>query len=197
VDEPRLCSRRPPVRLLAVAVVAILVGSVTAWVGSAGGGDGTDQGPLVDPNHFAAGAAVCSLLTPNDLAQALGYAYEDGVEPELSNAFVGLPGITKCAYEAIGNYTETGAGLVQTGVVYAYAEQILEEAVRRGAKANRFRKINESSLPTYWDSQAKELVVLSDGKLVAVLVPSSGIEPEMNVIELARRLAIKAIERMP
>lgn len=184
-------------KLLVGALVAVLIGSLTAWVGAARSGDDTEPGLLVSPNHFASGAAVCSLLTPDDLAQALGYAYEDGVEPELSNAFVGLAGITKCAYEAHGNYTETGAGLVQTGVVYAYAEQILEEAVQRGKTAKRFQKIDGSSPPAYWDSQAKELVVLAEGKLVAVLVPSSGIEPESNVIERAHRLALKAIERMP
>lgn len=184
-------------KLLTGVMVSVLIGSLTAWVAAGGGGDDTEQGLVVGPNHFASGAAVCSLLTPDDLAQALGYRYEEGVEPELSNAFVGLPGITKCAYEAQGSYTETGAGLVQTGVVYAYAEQILEEAVQRGKEAKRFQTIDGSSRPAYWDSQGKELVVLAEGKLIAVLVPSSGIEPESNVIERAHRLALKAIERLP
>lgn len=177
--------------LLAVLVglaVVVALAVVRPW--ARGSDPAAASDPLIPHDYYASGAVVCALLTPEDLALATGYEYREGSEaPVYTSAFAAIPGITRCKYDS-----EAG-GPVHLGVVYAYAEQVFEERQEFYATLGEVQELSGLGTRASWASAPKQLLVLTDDKIVGVLLPTST-DSEAIRIERARRLAEKAIERL-
>lgn len=175
--------------LLAVGTAALAAGVLTAVDAPAvpGAAEPT-QDPLVGPDYYASGAAVCGLLDSDDLAMATGRTYQEGFTPGISPAFFGIPGITKCAY------LSEGAGAVETGVVYSYADIVFERAREYAEGVAGVRDVDGVGDAAFY--ALDELVVLADDHLVAVLFPGDHVEPDTHRLERARRLAATMIGRL-
>lgn len=188
-----LSSRR---RLLTAASLAALLAVVAVVLATSGfdGGwvAGADEDPLVGHDYYASPAAVCKLLSAEDLELALGAAYEEGVEPGgMTYSFAGLPGVTKCFYAP----EQQEHGSVELGVVYAYADQVFREHVERRGE-ERIRQLSGPGDRAAWDEAAHELLVLADDKVIAVSVPTTSSWHEGDLLERTRRLAEKAVGRL-
>lgn len=176
------------------------------------------EAALAGDAYYASPIAVCDLLDGDDLALALGRAHHDGVVPGITPAFAGVPGITKCAYPR-----EDGRGAVQTGVVYAYAEQIYAEVREQAAqRAVGAAEPDDADDPedghaergdadargdegivdvdagddAFYDPPSGEMYVLADGNIFAVVVGRGELERTEDRVERYRRLVETAIGRM-
>ncbi len=169
-----------------VVVVLLLAGGVGAYLRL------SDQdGEVVDPAYFASAHAVCALLSKEDLDIALGARYRDGRAPILRTLpFADLVGVTKCAYTRIDQ--AEGAQGAEVGVVYAYGEQIFEQA----RMAYERQAVGGVGRKAFWYPQAGELLVLTKDKIVGIYVPVAAGEPKEDSRERARRIAAKAVARL-
>lgn len=175
--------RRAPLAVLLVLAVAAGSGGNTAGEAA--------RDPLVGEAYYASPTAVCTLLDADDLAMALGAAYQRGRPPGgVTYAFAGLPGVTKCYYPPASE----GVGSVEVGVVYAYPEQVFAE--RRDRLGDRAVAVDGVGAAAVWDRDGHELLVRADGRLVGISVPATVAWRERELIERARRLAETAIGRL-
>lgn len=173
--------------LLAVGVIVV----VSSWSDDPES-SAQATGALVGPDYYASAVAVCALLSPDDLAMALGHDYSRGFEPDISySAFAGIPGMTRCAY-----VEEEGSSAVAIGLVYAYAEQIFEQ--RRGyvGDMGEVTEVESVGDEAFYAEAASEMVVLADDKVIAIIIPVTSAPREEDRIELAKRLVDKVIARL-
>lgn len=192
-SAPRRPRRRTVVGLIAGALLLSLAGASLAIADRRAleSDPGAAKDPLRGPDYFASAAAVCGLLSPEDLGLALGYAYREGFEPDLTYpAFAGITGVTKCAYGQ-----EDERGTVALGVAYAYADQVFRQTRERVVNLGGFQELPGLGSAAMYSAASGELVALADGKIVALLVPVNS-EPEPMRIERARRLAETVIGRL-
>lgn len=153
--------------------------------------DEIEEDPLIGPNHYASAEAVCELLTPEDLGFALGYVYEDGIEPPVTwPALFGNPGMTRCLY-----MTEGQGETVTLGVVYAYADRVFQDAVDRFDQEGNVTDVPGLGRRAVWTQTPRQLLVLTDDKFVALNLPMAYMT-EAEQLERARRLAEKVIGRL-
>lgn len=194
--------RRAMLPTLALVVILLLTGVVALLIGWDGGSRAaSDSDPLVGPEYYASPQAVCGLLTAEDVELALGYPYQEGIDPGIYPVFSRIAGITRCGYLPAAQAGEHEVRPVFLGVVYAYAEQVFEDAKQRAedmTESGEGEVINVEDVGTdaFWDPVAAHLLVLVDDKLVGVHVPASHGEPVEQRVERARRLAEKAIGRL-
>lgn len=183
--------------LSAVAVATIGAGIVTGTLtpGNAdettdGSTPGSDEDALVGPNHYASALAVCALIDPEDLEIAFGYPYHEGFEPPVTYpVFASIPGVTRCTY-----LEQDRREVANLGVVYAYAEQVFQDAVERSDGLGEVTDVADLGDRAVWTDTPPQLLVLIDDKMIALTVPQQLRDGEK--VELARRLADKVIGRL-
>lgn len=183
------------VGLLAVILVLALAGAAVLFLGpweNTVQADGGDDDPLVGPAYYANTAAVCGLLSPEELELTLGFPFRTGVAAPLDTPQLhSVTGMTRCVYSSqVG-----GGGVVVTGVAYAYAEQVFDRAVsyreERNITVTRVAGLGDRAVRT----EGGDLLVLTDDKVFGVNV---GIEvpAEQDRWTHTRRLAKRALERL-
>lgn len=182
-------TRRRAIVLTLLVVFFVLLAGVVVLLTSVWEDDvGTDD-PLVSDTYYASSEAVCALLDPDDLELVLGFAFQEGFEPDaIYPAFAGTPGITRCTY-----LRGDGSEVVNLGVVYAYADQVFEDRVERYRELGEVKELEGLGRRAVWIEAGNNLLVLTDDKVVGVIPPTGS---EHDAIERARRLAEKAIERL-
>lgn len=173
---------------LAALAAAVATGLLTQRLGEPAT-EPSPRDPLVGHGYYSSAAAVCELLTPDDLELVTGRGYQEGFPPTVSPAFLGIPGVSKCAYRS-----QSGGGAVETGVVYAYADKVFERARQYAQDYGDPRNVTDVGTAAFYGLD--ELVVLTGDKIVAVVFPRDHVEPDQNRLVRAKRLARKMMERL-
>jgi len=181
-------------RLLAAAALAGLVlGAGLTAVARAQGSNDSAAEAAATPD-YSDYEAVCALLTADDLRQGLGRSFgSQGRNGFGSSAFPRIAGVVKCFFVA-----DEGLKVrIEIAVVHAYARQVFDET-----KAKRREGYEEPLLDisvgdeAFWFPAGGELLVLSGDKIFGVNSYAELHEPQADQAEKARRLAVKALERL-
>lgn len=193
--------RRPSPRgavagLLAVILVLALAGAAVVfldpWGDTVRADGGTEEDPLAGHAYYANTAAVCGLLSPDELELALGFPFRPGVDAPLDTPQLhSVTGMTRCVYSSqVG-----GGGVVVTGVAYAYAEQVFDRAVSYREDRNidliKVEGLGDHAVRT----ESGDLLVLAGDKVFGINV-AIDVPAEQDRWTHTRRLAEKAIERL-
>lgn len=180
----------PALVMLTLLLLAGMAVALTGW--SMGSPSGENDDPLVSPTYYTNPLAVCSLLGSQDFELVLGDTFQQGVALSAHHpAFAQIPGITKCGY-----LSEDETRVVALGVVYAYADQLFDDAKQRAKERKGLEGVEAVGSEAFFDRVSGELLVLTDDKVVGVIVSQGYVEADRDRIERARRLAEKAMERL-
>lgn len=180
------------VGLLLAALGVALAGGMVAMQASGGQEAEAGPDPLLGPDYYASSEAVCALLDARDLELALGYQYSQGFEPPVTHpVFATVPAVTRCTY-----VQEQRREDVSLGIVYAYAQQVFDDAVAHAEELGETQQVTIPGPATraVWTTTPRQLLVLTDGKVVLLTVPA--MPREGDQVEAARRLAARVLGRL-
>jgi len=175
-------------------MACLVLGAGLTAVARAQGSDDSAAEASTTPD-YSDYRAVCALLTADDLRQGSNRSFGSrGRNGFGSSAFPRIPGVVKCFFVA-----DEGLKVrIEIAVVSAYARQVFDETKATRQDPGYGGRLLDIAVgdEAFWLPAGGELLVLSGDKVFGVNNYHELNEPNADQAERARRLAVKALERL-